>query len=36
MTDLRIALVDDDLMVRTTLTHYLATAPEIKIVLSID
>lgn len=36
MTDLRIALVDDDLMVRTTLTHYLATAPEIKIVLSTE
>ena len=31
---LRLALVDDDLMVRSALTHYLDTAPDMEIALS--
>lgn len=33
---LRLALVDDDLMVRSALTNYLMTAPDLQIVLSTD
>ena len=33
---LRLALVDDDLMVRSALSTYLVTAPDLKIVLSTD
>lgn len=33
---LRLALVDDDLMVRSALAHYLAAAPDMEIVLSTE
>ena len=33
---LRLALVDDDLMVRSALSTYLVTAPDLQIVLSTD